>query len=120
MRTLVLASLPSQITTGFVLKFSWPNSEKHGLEPAVYDVCDGKFGVPMHLFSFDVCSSYGAACSDSIFLPPKGSTTFARHRWEDYASRAPPEYRTLVVTATADEERTLVQCKNALELAEDA
>ncbi len=121
--TLVPASLPSQSPTKFVLKFSWPSSEKHGLEPAVYDVCSGKFGVPEHLLSFDVCWSNGAACSNSIFLPSKGSTTFAQHRWQHYdssESKNPPEYRTLVATATADEGRTLEHCQNALELAEGA
>ncbi|RPD66591.1 hypothetical protein L227DRAFT_649286 [Lentinus tigrinus ALCF2SS1-6] len=112
-------------TTGPNLgKYSWPNSRKRRIEAEMYNTCDGQFGVPKHLVSFEACNPDGAALSDSIFLPPRSDNdTFASYRWYPLTAQlklepSPPDYRSLFVTYTADEGRTLEHCKSAWDLSE--
>ncbi|KAI0754533.1 hypothetical protein C8Q80DRAFT_373695 [Daedaleopsis nitida] len=112
--------LCSQNPRGVVLKSSWPDRKKLRIEAEVYASCNGQFGVPDHLLSFEACHSDGAAFSNSIFLPPIGCTTFASYRWypfdEHDSAASPPDYRTLQVIVIADEGESLEHCESAKDL----
>ncbi|KAI0754526.1 hypothetical protein C8Q80DRAFT_373116 [Daedaleopsis nitida] len=112
--------LCSQNPRGVVLKSSWPDRKKLRIEAEVYASCNGQFGVPDHLLSFEACRSDGAAYSNSIFLPPKGNTTFASYRWypfdEHDSAASPPDHRTLQVTVIADKGESLEHCESAKDL----
>ncbi|RPD72119.1 hypothetical protein L226DRAFT_162611 [Lentinus tigrinus ALCF2SS1-7] len=116
--------LPSAYPHGIVSKSSWPNSEKRQIEAKLYDTCDGQFGVPKHLISFEACRLDNAAFSNSIFLPPKSDgTTFALYRWYPLTGQSKlkcssPDYRTLFVTVTAEEGKSLEHCVGAWDLSE--
>ena len=110
---------------GVVFKHSYPKSEKRLIEAEMYNVCGGQFAVPTHIASFEPCRSDGAAFSNSIFLPSKTSgTSFSSYRWypsatsESESDPSPPDYRTLVVTVTEDEGKSLEHCESAWDLAE--
>ena len=110
---------------GVVSKHSFPKSEKRLIEAEMYKVCGGQFAVPTHIVSFEPCRSDGAAFSNSIFLPSKTSgTSFSSYRWypsatsESESDPSPPDYRTLVVTVTEDEGKSLEHCESAWDLSE--
>ncbi|RPD53235.1 hypothetical protein L226DRAFT_563964 [Lentinus tigrinus ALCF2SS1-7] len=100
----------------FVLKGSWPEKPKRRLEPTVYDDISGRFGVPNHRISFEVCREDGSAFSNAMFLPPPDSE-WALYHWPLTATTASePDYRTLSVTATEDEGYSLERCTDAWDL----
>ncbi|RPD55403.1 hypothetical protein L226DRAFT_538241 [Lentinus tigrinus ALCF2SS1-7] len=100
----------------FVLKGSWPDKPKRGLEPTVYDNISGDFGVPRHRISFEACRADGSAFSNAMFLPPPDSE-WASYHWPLTATTASePDYRTLSVTATEDEGYSLERCTDAWDL----
>ena len=111
--------LSSDDSRGVVLKFSWPDSEKRQIEAEMYNGCNGQFGVPEHLVSFEACRSDGATLSKSIFLPAKiPGTQFSSYRWYPIPSQSkvdpsPPDYRALSVTVVADEGKSLYHCESA-------
>ncbi|RPD56209.1 hypothetical protein L226DRAFT_615734 [Lentinus tigrinus ALCF2SS1-7] len=100
----------------FVLKGSWQDKPKRGLEPTVYDRISGHFGVPRHRISFEVCRADESAFSNAMFLPPPDSA-WASYHWPLTAMTASePDYRTLSVTATEDEGYSLERCTDAWDL----
>ncbi|RPD56214.1 hypothetical protein L226DRAFT_615737 [Lentinus tigrinus ALCF2SS1-7] len=100
----------------FVLKGSWPDKPKRGLEPTVYDDISGQFGVPRHRISFEVCRDDGSAFSNAMFLPPPDSAWGSYHWSLIGKTGSDPDYRTLSVTATEDEGHSLERCTDAWDL----
>ncbi|KAI0754555.1 hypothetical protein C8Q80DRAFT_1139693, partial [Daedaleopsis nitida] len=101
---------------GVVIKYSFPDSAKRGVEAHVHDSCIGQFGVPIHLCTYEACRSDGGAFSNSFLLPSDGS--FEEHRWRHAfaSSRSPPDRRTLQVIVTVEKGASLEHCKSAAEL----
>ncbi|KAI0754522.1 hypothetical protein C8Q80DRAFT_1139573 [Daedaleopsis nitida] len=105
-----------QFPDGIVIKYSFLDSAKRGVETHVHDSCSDQFGVPTHLCTFEACRSDGGAFSNSFLLPSDGS--FEEHRWRHAfaSSRRLPDRRTLQVIVTVEKGASLEHCKSAAEL----